>query len=233
MSTINDTSTTSTSNVNTNTVSVRNWWMVCLTRSSYNTGKSTKWPVSPNNIVDKIDFYQQYLNACVGTPVTQARFWHEMNKWVPWEESEFPMGPRFTIRSLTNCRNQFNSTRDWTTNNVFTPVFDLNMIPSSLTNWWGKTLVTGRWSNQTINKTTLYNDYVRFATSEGLAVARQPRFWRFLHHTHSKTGETWNTVTFGSREDLQKASPKAYSIMLNEHDTAFGIKQSHNIRSNV
>ena len=167
-------------------------------------------------------FYQNYLDTCVGTPVAQARFWRDMSKWSPWTDSTFPMGTSFTLRSLTDCRNQFNSNRDWANNNVFAPRFSLNMTPTSLNDWWGETLVTGRWSNQTVDKTKLYLDYVRFATTEGLPVARRPRFWRFLHHTRSKTGETWNTVSFGDLETLRKTNNTAYVNMLTQYNTAFG-----------
>ena len=208
-------------------VSVRNWWVVCLTRSSISS-KTDTWPTN----VSKNDFYQCYIDACVGTPVTKPKFWHNMNKWSPWTSRDFPMGLSFSLRPLAECRNIFNKSRDWFNNNVFVPNFNLNMIPPSLTGWWGEVLVTGRWFNRPVNKTTLYNDYVRFATTERLPVASQPRFWRFLYHVRSKTAEaanaseTWDTITLGDIETLRKTNSTPYSKMLNQYNVAFGIHEA-------
>jgi hypothetical protein len=198
-------------------MSVRNWWLVCLTKSSL-TPKGKTW-----GKVEKSTFYQLYKQACVGKPVCRMQFWHEMFKHGVYESCE---GTSLTLKSVTECRNLLQSNRNWDVNNAFVPSLDITMVSPVFRAWWAETMVTGT-TEGTVNKNDIYNNYVRFTTSSSLDKPwGKPTFWRVLNYYHKcdKVSETWNTITFSDIKTLRSHNNIDYTSMLDEYNLAFGTR---------
>ncbi len=193
--------------------SVRNWWKVCLTNGRMSPTSKSWW-----RIVDKFDLYQLYLNACVGKPVCNVTFWKTMYYMNQWEDFK---GSSVTFKPLQQCRECFDSSRNWTKNPIFESENNITILPRSFRGWFGKTLVTGKFANLSVSKQEIYDDYVKHARSSGTCF-RQPSFWRLLHMTNAKQNETWDTITFNDIKTLRSKNPDCYSSMQKEYDCIFG-----------